>query len=102
MSSDKAFFTNEPGRTVLERFQTLLGKNTKFFDCLVGYFYLSGFHRLYHSFEETEQVRILVGLKTDKKTFDLLQEAEVQRRLNFSHSETKDQIGLDVLEELEV
>lgn len=101
MSSDKAFFTNEPGRTVLERFQTLLGKNTKFFDCLVGYFYLSGFHRLYHSFEETEQIRILVGLKTDKKTFDLIQEAEVQRRLNFSHSETKDQIGLDVLEELE-
>ena len=37
MNTDLTFFTNEEGRTLLNRFQVLI-KDSKFFDCLVGYF----------------------------------------------------------------
>lgn len=42
MSSDLTFITNEPGKHLRERFGVLLGEDTRFFDCLVGYFFLSG------------------------------------------------------------
>src|SRR5206468_1320248 len=73
---------NEPGKSLLDRFQALLGANTRFFDCLVGYFMISGFHKLYPALEQTEKVRILIGLKTDQKTFELLQQAQEQRDSN--------------------
>src|SRR5688572_3893113 len=101
MSTDLTFFTNEPGRSVLERFRSLLGDNTRFFDCLVGYFYLSGFHKIYPRLTNTEKVRILVGLKTDQSVYGLLQEANVQRSFLFSHAETKETASAELLMELE-
>src|SRR5262249_16981668 len=91
MSSDLTFLTNERGKTLRDRFQTLLGANTLFFDCLVGYFLISGFYKLYPALEQTEKIRILIGLKTDKKTYELL----------MSHAEVQEELPSEVLAELE-
>ncbi len=65
MSSDLTFLTNEPGKTLRDRFGVLLGDDTRLFDCLVGYFFISGFYKLYPALEKVEKIRILVGLRTD-------------------------------------
>jgi hypothetical protein len=54
MSTDLTFLTNEKGNTLSERLKVLLGDNTRLFDCLVGYFYISGFFRIYKSLEKTD------------------------------------------------
>lgn len=43
MTDDLTFITNEDSNKLLDRFKTLI-KDTEFFDCLVGYFYSSGFN----------------------------------------------------------
>src|SRR5262249_5901312 len=98
-STDLTFLTNEPGNTLRDRFHSLLRKDTRFFDCLVGYFFSTGFHRLYPSLESVEKIRILVGLKTDRTTFDALRRAQEQRELEFSHAEVKEQVPHAILEE---
>src|SRR5579872_5117150 len=77
-SSDLTFITNEDGRSLADRFNILLGKNTQAFDCLVGYFFLSGFRRLVDALLPTEKVRILIGLETDRPVFELLSRAKEQ------------------------
>ena len=59
MTQNLTFITNEGEENLLNRFSTLI-KDTRFFDCLVGYFYASGFYSLYKSLEKTEKIRILV------------------------------------------
>ena len=88
--TDLTFITNEEEKNLKSRFQALI-KDTKLFDCLVGYFYTSGFHAIYKSLENTEKIRILIGIGTGKQTYDLLTEAknDQQQTLEFSHSETK-------------
>ena len=71
MNSDLTFITNEEGQTLKNRFEVLI-KDSKFFNCLVGYFYSSGFHAIYKSLEKTERIRILIGISTSKKVFDLI------------------------------
>ena len=46
ISSDLTFLTNEDGSSLRDRFGVLLGKDTRYFDCLVGYFFISGFYKL--------------------------------------------------------
>jgi hypothetical protein len=102
MSSDLTFITNEAGRSLADRFATLLGSNTKAFDCLVGYFFLSGFRRLVGALEPTEKIRILIGLETDRPTFDLLSLAKQQGALELSsHAEAKERLPDAILAELE-
>src|SRR5215813_1555312 len=102
MSSDLTFLTNEPGKALLDRFQALLGKHNRFFDCLVGYFFISGFYKLYPALQDTEKIRILIGLKTDRRTYELLQDAKAQQELLLrSHAEVKEQLPAEVLTELE-
>lgn len=74
MTSDLTFITNEEQQNLKARFRVLI-KDTKLFDCLVGYFYTSGFHAVYESLENTEKIRILIGISTNKLTCDLLTEA---------------------------
>ena len=76
MSTDLTFVTNEPGNNLRDRFNVLLKRDTRFFDCLVGYFYISGFHKIYQALEHVEKVRILVGLKTDRMAYELAQAAK--------------------------
>ncbi len=86
--SDLTFFTNEPGHTLLDRFKSNL-MTTRFFDVLVGYFYTSGFYALYKSLENTEKIRILIGISTDKKTVEFIEKSRLLQ-IQFSHSEVKD------------
>ena len=102
MSTDLTFITNEDGSKLIDRFNSLLKEDTKHFDCLVGYFFISGFYRIYPSLEKTEKVRILIGLKTDTTIYSLLEKAKEQQELNYqSQAETKEQIPSQILKELE-
>jgi superfamily II DNA/RNA helicase len=101
-SSDLTFITNEAGQSLRDRFATLLHKDTRLFDCLVGYFFISGFHRIYSALENVEKIRILVGLQTDRAAYDLIQRAKEKGELDFrSHATAKEQIAKDVFTELE-
>jgi len=75
--------------------------DTRFFDCLVDYFYVSGFFRIYRSLERTEKVRILIGLSTDRTTFNLLQQASQGALDLVSHAEAREQLPFNILRELE-
>ena len=98
--TDLTFFTNEEGNTLLDRFKAVL-KDVRFFDILVGYFRISGFHQLYKSFENIEKIRILVGLNIDDKTFDIIDKARRERRLDFeTHAKTKKIICEQIIEEM--
>jgi superfamily II DNA/RNA helicase len=102
MSSDLTFLTNEPGKSLRDRFGDLLPEDTRYFDCLVGYFFISGFYKLFPTLEKIEKIRILVGLKTDSKAYELLQRAKEQGELTLkSHASTKEQVVNEVLDELE-
>jgi superfamily II DNA/RNA helicase len=102
VSSDLTFITNEAGKSLRDRFGVLLGKDTRYFDCLVGYFFISGFYKLYPALENVEKIRILVGLQTDRVAYQLLQEAKEKGELPlYSHAEAKEQVADDVLGELE-
>ena len=88
--TDLTFITNEGERNLKERFKVLI-KDARFFDCLVGYFYTSGFHAIYKSLESTDRIRILIGIGTSAKTYDLITEARepIAPTLPFSHAEAK-------------
>jgi hypothetical protein len=102
MSTDLTFVTNEPGNNLRDRFNTLLTTDTRHFDCLVGYFYISGFHKIYPALENVEKVRILVGLQTDKTAYELTQKAKRDGEFVLqSHASTKQQVSQDVIGELE-
>lgn len=101
MNSDLTFITNEKNKNLKDRFEVLI-KDTAFFDCLVGYFYSSGFHALYKSLEKTEKIRILIGISTNKQTLDLLNKANEssQQTIDFSHAEAKEEVENLVEKEL--
>ncbi len=102
ISSDLTFITNEPGKSLRDRFGVLLGVNTRCFDCLVGYFFISGFYKLYLALGKVEKIRILIGLQTDRTAYELLQTAKEQGELILkSHASAKEQVSKDVLSELE-
>ncbi|MFN3740119.1 MAG: helicase-related protein [Thermodesulfovibrionales bacterium] len=90
LPSDLTFITNEPEKTLKNRFEQLI-KDCRFFDCLVAYFYVSGFHTIYKSLQNTEKIRILIGIGTSRETYNLIKCAEdrFQNSSRFSHYETK-------------
>lgn len=100
MTTDTRFITNENGQSLVERFTTLIGRDTTNFDCLVGYFYSSGFHLLKPALDKTQKIRVLIGLSTNKETFDLIQRGNAQQELSLSHAETKDVYAQTVVSEL--
>lgn len=101
MNTDLTFITNEPDRHLLDRFNVLI-KDTEFFDVLVGYFFTSGFYALYKSLEKTKKIRILIGIGTNRQTFDFIQHAKAlqQQDLQFSHAEVKEQFSEGVANEM--
>jgi len=102
MTSDLTFITNEDGHSLVKRFSTLI-KDTRFFDCLVGYFYASGFCTIYKSLENTEKIRVLIGISTSNETYGLIQESkkDVQQKHSASHKEAKDEFSNQVVKEME-
>jgi len=93
MSSDLTFITNENGKNLKDRFDTLI-EDSRFFDVLVGYFYTSGFYAIYPSLEKTEKIKILIGISTNYQTYNLLQKIQ-------SHKEIGDQISENIKNEME-
>lgn len=102
MNTDVSFITNEENQSLKERFGVLI-KSTSFFDCLVGYFYSSGFYAIYPSLEVTEKIRILIGISTNRHTFKMLESVNkpTQQTFDFSHTETKQEIENLVQKEME-
>ncbi|KKQ36307.1 MAG: hypothetical protein US54_C0073G0011, partial [Candidatus Roizmanbacteria bacterium GW2011_GWA2_37_7] len=102
-TSDLTFITNEKDNTLLDRFNKLI-KDTRFFDVLVGYFYTSGFYALYKSLEATEKIRILIGIGTNRDTYNLIQKSYIptQESLQFSHAEAKEKFSDTLVEEMGV
>jgi len=100
MSSDLTFLTNESGKSLKERFSDILKTDARFFDCLVGYFFISGFYKIYPALENVEKIRILVGLHTDRAAYELLQKAGEQSDLPLqSHATVIEKIPDNVLNE---
>jgi len=97
--TDLTFITNEENNNLSDRFNVLI-KSTKFFDALVGYFYTSGFHQIYSSLENTEKIRILIGISTNRDTFDQIEKSR-QETLQFSQAETKDLFAKMTADEME-
>jgi superfamily II DNA or RNA helicase len=102
MNTDTTFITNEGQITLKERFKTLI-KDTRLFDVLVGYFYPSGFYAIYEALEQTEKIRILVGIGTNKQVLDLIQESKSQYQIpfQFSHAEIQEKLSPMVIEEMD-
>ena len=101
MSGDLTFLTNEANRSLLRRLEVLMA-STQFFDCLVGYFFVSGFYKLYKSLEHVEKVRILVGLSTDKNTYNLIQQSKEQSEIPLmSQAQIIEKAPDAILDELE-
>ena len=89
--NDLTFFTNEPERDLYSRFSKILNSHTQFFDILVGYFRTSGFFNLYPSMQGIDKIRVLVGLNVDKRTIDILNQAEKELTLEtLSYKEAKE------------
>jgi len=95
---DLTFIVNEPDKTLKDRFEQLI-KDCRFFDCLVGYFYVSGFHLIYKALQKTDRIRILVGIGTSKETYYLIKGSE-DKSIQLSHSETKQKIENNIENEL--
>jgi len=101
MSQNTKFITNEEGFTLADKFRTII-KKSESFDALVGYFYSSGFHAIYPSLENTEKIRILIGISTNKDTYDLISEGnQLDIDQITSYAETKEEVGAKVQAEME-
>ncbi len=97
-TSDLTFITNEENRNLANRFEVLL-KNAQSFDVLVGYFYISGFYKLYKFLEDVKKIRILIGIGVDKKSYELVNQA--QNLFNESDKKLKEFSLKEVIEEVE-
>jgi superfamily II DNA or RNA helicase len=71
----KKFLTNQGENTLSKRLEKILPLMQDF-DCLVGYFFISGFFRLYPALETIKKVRILIGLKNEQVVHGLIQIAK--------------------------
>jgi len=102
MDTDLSFITNEKNQSLRERFKILI-KDTSLFDCLVGYFFSSGFHAIYPSLENTERIRILIGIGMNRQIVEMMDSSEqqTQQSFDFSHAETKEKIESMVENEME-
>ncbi len=98
--TDLTFFTNQEHSSLLDRFVSTL-PDARTFDVLVGYFRLSGFHRLYEHLESVEEIHILVGINVGQKTFEHYQSA--QRKLDMENfTQAEEQYLQQVQQELEL
>lgn len=97
-NTDLKFFTNEPERTLYDRFNKILKTNTQFFDVIVGYFRTSGFFRLCDAMQGLDKIRILVGLNTDRTTVDLIERSQSETVV-LSQKEKKEKYVSEIQDE---
>ena len=77
-SSDTHFFTNEDKVLLSDRLNSILSHDTEEFNVIVGYFYISGFYKIYKSLENVNKIRIIVGMGVEEtlKSLFILEESE--------------------------
>jgi len=90
------FITNEEGQHLSIKLNNVLKKSSKF-DCLVGYFYISGYHMLQDELDKQEHIRILVGMGVDNKTFEAL---ETNKKERIPDKEFKDTTNSNISTEM--
>lgn len=66
-TTDLNIFTNTDSVKMLDRMKTIL-TYAETFDCLVGYFRITGFYLLKEKLEQVKEIRFLVGLGVDSET----------------------------------
>ena len=65
------FFTNENENTLLNKIEGIFKyRDIHFFDALVGYFRASGYFRIRPFIEQTDEIRILVGINVDNLVYE--------------------------------
>ncbi|MFU2158687.1 helicase-related protein [Caldisericum sp. AR60] len=109
--TDTHFFTNRDGVTTFDRFKAILSNNTRQFDVIVGYFFVTGFYKLWRSLEGVEKIRIIVGMGTDEFTYSsasgTLTDVEIKKEIKklitseFENSETEKEIEEGIYKFLE-
>ena len=69
------FFTNEEENTLKNRINHILqrDRNVEYLDFLIGYFRITGFDKISDHLSSIKHTRILVGISTDKSTYDASQ-----------------------------
>ncbi|MGB9591100.1 MAG: phospholipase D-like domain-containing protein, partial [Candidatus Kryptoniota bacterium] len=95
---DTRFIINEPGKTLQNRFEKLLN-NCRFFDCLVGYFRLSGFHALVEHLSKAEKIRILIGMGAGEEVIRAYELAKSEPI--YSDDEVNRTVGENIKKEME-
>ncbi|WP_462355447.1 phospholipase D-like domain-containing protein, partial [Fusobacterium ulcerans] len=98
---DLTFFTNEPNKTLAERFSKILVNHTQYLDVLVGYFRASGFYEVYKALENTEKIRILIGIDTDSDVFKMISYAENNDALFLSNKDVKNIVNTQIINEMD-
>ena len=98
---DLTFFTNEPNKTLAERFSKILANHTQYLDVLVGYFRASGFYEVYEALENTEKIRILIGIETDSDVFKMISYAENNDALFLSNKDVKNIVNSQIINEMD-
>jgi HKD family nuclease len=89
---DLTFITNQPNQKLSDRFNQLI-KDARFFDCLVGYFYISGFNLIKDALRNAEKIRILVGLNISPEIKSALSRESIdeeelsEKQIKEKHSE---------------
>ena len=71
-TTDLNIFTNADSVKMVDRMKTVLS-HAEFFDCLVGYFRITGFYLLKQELEKVKEIRFLVGLGVDPETKEAVQ-----------------------------
>jgi superfamily II DNA/RNA helicase len=66
------FLTNEGENTLKRRLEAILPR-TEAFDCIVGYFFVSGFFKIYPALETCEKIRILIGMDGEPGLSSMIQ-----------------------------
>ncbi len=66
METDTHFFTNENEISLADRLSTILSHDTIEFDVIVGYFYISGFYKIYKALDDVSSMKIIVGMGVDE------------------------------------
>ena len=98
---DTKFFTNEDSEKLSERLGVIIGQDTKQFDSLTGYFYITGYKLLSKALLHTQKVRILIGMDTNSETIEAIVEAQQNTELPLNRKQAKQKYTDNIKAEFE-
>ncbi len=99
MSTDTHFITNKDGVTLLKRIKDILTHDTEFLKVIVGYFYSTGFYKIYKDLENLSKIKILVGMGVDPIiTKSLFHQRELIEKVRSAYSKNVQEEFIDAEE----